>query len=121
MSCETLINSPDSYKDELFRETDNSLIKKLFSYFNGIIPARSILPGYIEKIVMKYTQIFPNDILNLIISNKDITKNLLAQIENDSVANIIFEFLNIESNPFLEVEDLQSIDVIITKIYFVRI
>jgi len=109
-----LINCADLFKDEMFKQTNdskNSLISQLFSYFDHDIPDHSILPGYLEKIFIKYIQLFPNLIIDLLLSVKVIIANLFNNIENDSVSNILYELLNLESNPNLNKDTTHDVNL----------
>jgi len=104
----------------MYKQTNNCLIKKLFSYFNKKINENSILPGYLEKILVKNIQLYPNEIIKLILSEKEIIQNLFLNIENDSVSNILYELLNIESlsNLSLEFQEYEVIYSFIIRDYF---
>lgn len=56
------------------------------------------LPGYIEKILLKGFQAFPGDILNFLNKNRSLLSLLNSNCYHDSVSNILYEIINVESN-----------------------
>jgi hypothetical protein len=92
---------------EIFFQKENGLAIRFVSYLSGKFNPSSTIPGFLQKIILKYLLAYPVDFA-ILLREENLIPRLFINIDNDSVSNILQEILSFEIKFSTETSEVNS-------------